>query len=369
MESLHEPNSNFDFSKLLLTSPVNINSGNYFIKYVYDNIPLYLKTPLCRIKQGIINTSKRSFCDLLLTNENENFIQWIEELEQYSQKYIFKNREKWFETELEENDIENSFNSCMKIYKSGKFYCLRVSVPRILGKTNLKIYDEKEQLIDIENIKENDNVMCALEIQGIKCSPRSFQIEIEIKQMLLMNESNLFEKCVLLKKPTMASILEKTYETDEIVTNNEHADAELNVEENNENIAMEVIGISNEKVETVEISNESLPEIHEEAADVSNKVREVTNEIPEVIEESTNKLSNEPIEYEIPLENFDENTMTIKTKSDVYYEMYRNALKKAKVAKDLALASFLEAKNIKNTYMLDDIDDSDLDESFSVESE
>jgi len=48
----------------------------------------------------------------------------------------------------------------------------------------------------------------------------------------------------------------------------------------------------------------------------------------------------------------------IKERNDVYYEMYREALEKAKVAKKLALQSYLDAKRIKNTYMLDDIDES-----------
>jgi len=50
--------------------------------------------------------------------------------------------------------------------------------------------------------------------------------------------------------------------------------------------------------------------------------------------------------------------------------MYREALKRAKAAKDLALSGFLEAKRIKNTYMLediDDIDDSDIEEDSSDE--
>jgi hypothetical protein len=39
--------------------------------------------------------------------------------------------------------------------------------------------------------------------------------------------------------------------------------------------------------------------------------------------------------------------------------MYREARQKAKVARDLALSAYLEVKRIKNTYMLDDIEDSD----------
>ena len=39
--------------------------------------------------------------------------------------------------------------------------------------------------------------------------------------------------------------------------------------------------------------------------------------------------------------------------------MYKEARRKAKMARDLALSSYLEAKRIKNTYMLDDIEDSE----------
>jgi hypothetical protein len=63
--------------------------------------------------------------------------------------------------------------------------------------------------------------------------------------------------------------------------------------------------------------------------------------------------------------NFDvdeiENSETIhlKEKTEVYYQMYREARQKAKLAKSLALSSYLEARRIKNLYMLEDIDDSD----------
>ena len=39
--------------------------------------------------------------------------------------------------------------------------------------------------------------------------------------------------------------------------------------------------------------------------------------------------------------------------------MYREARRKAKYAKEMAISSYLEAKNIKNTYMLEDIEDSE----------
>ena len=47
--------------------------------------------------------------------------------------------------------------------------------------------------------------------------------------------------------------------------------------------------------------------------------------------------------------------------------MYKEAKRKAKIARDLALSSYLEAKRIKNTYMLDDIDDSEEDDDSGEE--
>jgi hypothetical protein len=75
----------------------------------------------------------------------------------------------------------------------------------------------------------------------------------------------------------------------------------------------------------------------------------------------------EEVNFGLDLENNLE-TLTLKKPNEVYYEMYKQAREKAKNAKKEALMAFLEAKNIKQTYMLDDIDSSD-ESSFSDEEE
>ena len=73
-------------------------------------------------------------------------------------------------------------------------------------------------------------------------------------------------------------------------------------------------------------------------------------------------LSDDVSEVDLDLDNLeDSDTFHLKEKTEVYYEMYREARRKAKLAKSLALSSFMEARRIKNLYMLDDIDDSDSD--------
>ena len=90
METLKSANDEFEFSKITLSSPMNLNSGNYFIKYYLGETPLYIQPPKCSIKQGIIKGNKRMYCDLMFTNENDDFLRWLENLENYTQKYIYK---------------------------------------------------------------------------------------------------------------------------------------------------------------------------------------------------------------------------------------------------------------------------------------
>ena len=52
-------------------------------------------------------------------------------------------------------------------------------------------------------------------------------------------------------------------------------------------------------------------------------------------------------------------TLQLKNPNQVYYEIYQKARENAKEAKKNAIVAYLEMKNIKKTYMLDDIDDSD----------
>ena len=325
------------------------------------------------------------------------------------EKKIFENRSDWFETELDESDIENSFTSLLKPFKSGKYYILRVSVPINLGKVNLKIYDEYEQEKNLDDVKENTRVLGALEIKGIKCSSRSFNIEIELKQMLILNEKNIFDKCIL--KSTNSNVLKnsnKEENLDNTLKENLEDNAEDNVEDTKVDDEKEIkngdlevdtqvlkeedVEENNLKMELEEKTEEELEitedklekendedEEDEEEKDILETKENGNEEKLEVMEEGMenkeliqdileeNKENNEiPEEIDITLDELEDETVSLKKRNDIYYEMYKDALRKAKMAKDLALNSFLEAKRIKNTYMLDDLDDSDLEEEESV---
>jgi hypothetical protein len=365
---IYDTNDSFDFEKLFLTKPTLISGGNYFIRCLVNNNPLYIQPPKCKTKQGFTKVGKRFSCDLMFTNENENFIRWMENLENYCQQFIYKNREKWFDGGMELHDIENYFTSPLKLYKSGKYYIVRVNanINPISNKPSLKIYDENENEIDIETIAENTNALTIVEIQGIKCSSRSFQIEIDLKQMMIVQQNNIFEKCVIKAKHVNDL-------TNSLETNKENEEYIREPSQNNDSSNILIDSINDlenefEKVEKVEQEesimhdeNENLvidTVLNNKDLDAQPQIQDSINFNSDIIEISTNVDGIEEIDFN--LEELSKNEpVHLKKRNDVYYEMYREARKKAKVARDLALSSYLEAKRIKNTYMLDDIEDSD----------
>ena len=370
MDGIYNATDDFPFSKLLLLKPTSVSGGNYFIKFRINELPLYIQTPKCNTKQGILKAGKKYFSDLMFTNEHESFIQWIEKLENYSQKYIYDHRETWFDTELDLHDIENSFSSCFKLYKSGKYYIVRTHVPTQMGKCSLKIYNDNEELVNPEEITDKNDIITILEIQGIKCSARSFQIEIEIKQMLVLPDNNLFEKCILVKNARPKSEQKDTNEylgkpqTKTIVVDTSDISNTSNLLQDNVDNHSEIIDSGHTTTGKV-YSEETIEHVIANSYPITPNdecISEVCQEIDIDELSHANESPDELKEFELSLDEIPESEqMQIKDRNDVYYKMYQDAKKKAKLAKDLALSAYLEAKRIKNTYMLEDLDDSDSD--------
>ena len=311
---IFETNDTFPFDKVVVGKPTTIPGGNFFIRYSINDSPLYIQPPKCSIKQIQTKTGKKIYCDVIFQQENEQFIRWMESLEKTSQKMIHEHRNEWFEEPLDLEDIEKSFASPMKIFKAGKSYVVRTSVPVKNGQVNLKIYDEDEKDVQIDEIKENTPVMVILEIQGIRCSVSSFQIEMELKQMMVMKPEDLFNQCIFKKKTTVP------------------------------------LGKEEEKQESIVEKEQDKEEEQEEEEEEKDK------EISDLQE----------VDFDLDKISKDD-TVNIKERKEMYYKMYQEARQKAKVARDLALSAYLEAKRIKNTYMLDDIISSSSDEDSDEE--
>ena len=361
LTKIYQPNVAFDFEKIRLLTP-NSSNSNYLIKFRLNDSPIYIQTPKCLTKNGIFKSGKNMYCDLVFSNENNEFIRWMEYLEIFCKRRLFEKRKEWFENDLDENDIDIFFTSPFKFIKSGHNYIVRAHVPTILGSCNLKIYNENEDEQTLDVLTEKTQIVCILEIQGIKCSPKIFQVEIGIKQIMILEEQEkLFSKCAI-QSLSLSSVLENDYNDKiekEINDNSQEDDSELSMNKS-DTLEKKKISKSLKKQsieydildDNVNINPENLDNLVKSQDD-----NNIISVIP-IINSSTPTIE----EFQFNLEELDEmEPMQIKNRNDIYYQLYKNAKRKAKIARDLALSSYLQAKQIKNIYMIDDIKDSDSD--------
>ena len=369
MDNIIEPNDSFDFSKISLAHPVGIQGGAYFTKIEFNKKPLYIQTSKSLTRQAFVKTGKKYYCDLMFDKNSEMLIHWFENLEEKCKKLIYEKKDAWFQGNLEENDIENAFNPLIRVYKSGKFYLLRTNVKNTKDDTPaVKIYNENELSLNMDDITTETEIISILEIQGIKFTSRNFQIEIELKQVMVLDNEPIFESCLIKtnKKYNEPKPLDELNE--------------INHEEN-----LKPLDVSNDITE-----NKSISTIEEISPMVNSNLEESKDTIESLEEFDPNQFlqdeekKNEDIALDIEFEdltvdvddnsdvlreinnadlNLDktENSIVLKKPNQVYFELYKEARNKAKQAKKNAILAYLEAKNIKKTYMIENINDSDSD--------
>jgi len=351
MENIIEPNETFDFSKLSLAHPVGIQGGAYFTKIENNKKPLYIQTSKSVTRQGFVKTGKKYYCDLMFDKNAESLINWFENLEERCQKLLFEKKDSWFQNSLEENDIENAFNSVIRVYKSGKFYLVRTNVKNSSSNLpSIKIYDEHEIPITMEEITSETEIISILEIQGIKFTSRNFQIEIELKQMMVLDKEPIFDNCLIKKNKNLSENLSENL-IDFTSKNESLENINLEIDNNlNPNI-LENFAETKEELEPLDIlannENEDNLPLELEIEDLNEEVEEESNDLKE-------------FDVNINLENNLE-TINLKKPNQVYFELYKEARNKAKIAKKNAILAYLEAKNIKKTYLIDNLNDSDSD--------
>jgi len=401
--SIQLANTDFTFSKLTLANPQGLQGGAYFSKLRVGEEPVLIQTPKCYTKNGIHKTEKKMYCDLMFTEENNNFIQWVYSLETTVKNLIYEKRSLWFHNDMDLDSIDYHWQNLLRTYK-GKKSLLRCFINKSKGLNRghkVQIYNEEEEELKLADVDKTTKMICILEVVGLKFTSQSFQIEFGVKQMMLIKEKPLFSKCLIkFKSPTLNNSKEKDEQQEdsgaesdisiEDVEETKHTvpdkiidstEIEHDVEETANNIASEVAETNKDNVhvnvENNEEDKETTVAINTTSIDLSqNNISHFKDNLEKVVEKVVEKdelvivqeesLDKNGIMNEIEILAPGENTDIVKLKNpnEVYMEIYKQARRKAKEAKKHAIQSYLEAKRIKSLYLLDEIESSDDDMEF-----
>ena len=378
MEVFH-PNDTFQFDQLQLTHPNSIAGGSYMTRYSYFNSkqPLYIQTTKTCSKQGIVVSGKKAYIDLLLTSSDvdSEMTEWIANLEKRSVDLLYEKRHLWFTQELDRDDIENSFTSPIRAYKTGHFL-VRVNLEPNRNFTHIqpfscKVFDENKRSAPVEYIKDKHTIISIIEFQGIKFTSRNFQMELILRQVLVIPDIPLFETCIISEPKTVvvlppapapaptrpaASHEKMTTQcgVDDVDVDAVDPEEEQEEEERTEQNALSSVYLGREP------EPEPEPEPPREIKHFDFKEIDIDfDSIPDTID------TNEP-NFQSPVAATAAaaatvSTIKLKKHKDVLYEMYKVAKRKAQEAKKVAIRTYLEAKEIKAAYLLDNSDLSDSD--------
>ena len=450
---IYQSSSQFDNNSISISRPVVIQGGTYFTKIrSINNTPYYVQFDSCKTKQGVVFTNKRSYVDLLYNNDDVDIIEWFENMQENVITKIYEQRHEWFQSEMERTDIENNFVNISKSYKGGKYHLIRVGMntpgdSRNKGKSCV-VFDEYENVISAEDIQVSESIEGILEVQGVRFTSKSFQIDMMCKQVKICQQESTFDKCMI-KHSEVSPPEEKRVDTEykkgttetntqyDIVAKKEQDEPANNIdiltegnfresqevtaenkeatyaEEFSENSYSSKVEMEDkEKVVQVEVDLESenmeveVTSVHEKREHVGMEVSRNPEDIPggdrnmlEMEEMNTNtsasyltssstkeerdnayqekamvsRLEEEKEQEQQPEElalldvssSFEATiseggeTKSLKDPQDIYYEIYKIAKQKAREHKVKSITHYLEAKNIKNQYLLDDLEESD----------
>ena len=385
MDATLSLDKNYPFDKVKIKTPKALQGGTYCANLVINEGPLIIQTPKCKTKNGIHKTAKQIYCDLLMNKDHSEFLEWLETLQEKVKSLILENSSKWFHDETSLDEIEYNWNNSIRTRKDCYLIRSFVHKPKGINKISLQIYDTDENQLNIDQVKNDKKVICILEIVGLKFSSNSFHLEICLRQMMVINEKPLFNKCLIKlnsKLENGENIEKKTVLTTEIKTE-EKLETNIKYIEENTNQDKEEFADTNNLVDTIETREENDIEGHEvqlkkeEPKEEEPKEEEPKEEEPkedfsennikekEIMENPLEKTNNlEEIELKVQ----DDNPIKLKEAREVYLDIYNVAREKAKKAKNEAIKAYLEAKRIKELYMLD-IDDSSSEEEDDEDEE
>jgi predicted RNase H-like nuclease (RuvC/YqgF family) len=191
---------------------------------------------------------------------------------------------------------------------------------------------------------------------------------------MVLNEP-IFDNCLIKKSKNVITPFEKERkDTQEIKTIKETNNLEpnININAKTNDIHLDELEAFDPFIETNPLEEETMENSKKEEQqqqqeeqqqqqqqkqqEQDEKQKKELETVMDPFDEKNDDLKEFNISFEPTME-----PITLKKPNEVYYNLYKQARKKAKEAKKSAIIAYLEAKNIKKTYMLENLDDSDDD--------
>lgn len=354
-----------------------------------DDSKLRLQLPPCYTKAGIVDLANRTYTDLLFDNSTENVKDMINlflTLESIVSKELHSKSDTLFAEGAENmtlEDFEDMFTSTIRLLNRQTNVCIRVDIPT--SNKNIKqsnkfikcdVYNQKGETRELCDIKKETQILPLIEVNFINITSTSINLHINLVECMILNDEP--SRSISERRIQLAPIAKKDniVKTEDSRNDNDDQTPKLEMKPLIEPVSQNKDGLDivpNEEVNLIPVELKEEPVNEDEDTNVNEHDDEDDNDHDNV---STNDLREVDITLDnddkmLEIDNLDINnndTITLKKPDEVYKDLYKVAIAKAKKLRQVALEAYLDAKKIKAKFMLKDIydtDDGDEDEDDS----
>jgi hypothetical protein len=333
-----------NLTSLTLSDPQPIQGGTYFSKISMTGVKtdeaIYIQTPKCETKDGVVKTEKRLYSDIIFSSSNDEhteFIELLRAIEGRLKECIYSRREMWFQSSMDGDDIDYYFNSPIKQHKKNDFSVrtfivqpkktIQAGVASTAG--GLIVYDDEQCDKTMDDIAGGKPVIGLLQLRGIKFTNSSLHLELVLSQVMILKQPEEPMQRFLIQRESAIAVTTAVPTVTPTATPT----------------ATSIL--SNQVVSTQ-------PAINPEPVVLSNSVEQPqrqpaprpTNEITEIDDFSEEEVDASPV--------------TLKNPKTVYTELYVALLKRATRALRLYQQEIMEAEKFRRLHSIPKIDIADI---------
>ena len=197
-------NGNLPHDDITLARPQGIQGGAYLSKIKFNDDLLLLQLNKCFTKNGIIKTDKKMYCDLMFDIDDEKTSDFFLSIEDAIKNLIFEKRNLWFHSEMDMDTIDYHWQPILRPYQNNK-YLLRAFIKKpksSISNAGLYIYDENENPLTLDDVTKDKQVITIIKIASLKFTQQSFNIEIFLDQVMVLDEKESVQRCLIKKDTT-----------------------------------------------------------------------------------------------------------------------------------------------------------------------
>ena len=175
-------------------NPEKIGPSYYSpIGYGDANDPLYIQTPKIKCLHSISDVKEKTnpFLEVEIPNGKYDIYEFFMNMDDHNIKTTYKNRLEWFSKDLPLEAVDDMYKRTVQPFKKNSNPKLKFRLPVIKGKIMCNVYNQQKVFVDLDEIKEDSEVILILHIRGLKILKQYFYCDCYVSQIKLFQPENI----------------------------------------------------------------------------------------------------------------------------------------------------------------------------------